>query len=130
MNQVKPLHEHKGASIDAALDFILLISPIPKTKTDSGLEIPDKAQRPVIYGYVARVGPEVKGVAQGDWVMFFPNTVETLFVNKQYGVLVNVIPEQGVACRMTTEMAQAAGCHLDSTDIKEVIESAQAVIAQ
>lgn len=118
---VEPIDHISGADIEACTDHIIVLRPARPDRTPSGLEIPKSAQKPYHYGYAARVGPEVKSVARGDWISFAHESSRDVFLDNPNNTMFTIVPEMGVYCRMTTQAVRELQLVLPQTDLMDVM---------
>lgn len=116
-----PSCEDLGIPYRAVWDHILVLRPAPLEKTASGLVIPDNAKKPYHYGFVFAVGPEVKNVAPGDFVIFEPSNARDVFFDDPNKTMFTVVSEPGVYLAMAKAKALEARLLMPQTDVIDVL---------
>lgn len=118
---IEPIDHVPGADIRACYDHIIVLRPVQAEKTQGGLVLPDSVRKPYHYGYAVRVGPKVETVAQGDWIIFAPESAREIFFDNPNRTMLTMVSEMGVYGAMTTEVVRRLGLELPQTDLEDVL---------
>lgn len=113
-------------SFAAVHDHVIVLQPLHAEKTKNGLVLPESAKKPYHYGYSAAVGPEVKGVNAGDFVLFDPASTTPVFFDNPNKTMFVVVPEAAIYARMTVEKAQEVGLEIPQLDVLDVLSRSKA----
>lgn len=120
IGKVVPL-DLTGGIVDAVYDHVLILRPLPSDETEGGIVLPDRAKIAEHYGYVARVGPKVEGVAPGDWVTFGIESARDIKLGDPTKAVLTVVSEQAIFCRLSTEKVRQLGLRMPELDIDKVL---------
>lgn len=110
----------------AVHDHVIVLQPLHAEKTKNGLVLPESAKKPYHYGYAAASGPEVKGVNQGDFVLFDPASATPVFFDNPNKTMFIVVPEPAIYLRMTTSKASELGLEMPQFDVLDVLHRSTA----
>lgn len=110
----------------AVHDHVIVLRPSSASRTKGGIELPQAAQKPYQYGFVAFVGPKVEGVNAGDWVLFDPTSTTPVFFDNPNKTIFEVVPEPAIYARLTPTKASELELQMPQMDALDVLSRSQA----
>lgn len=103
-------------------DHCLVLRPVPLDTTPGGVQLVEKSKKPYHYGYCFAVGPDVRGVAAGDWVLLEPAMCREVFFDNPNKTMFTVVPESGVYMTLSSSVSKELGLLIPQLDVIDVLQ--------
>lgn len=110
----------------AVHDHVLVLRPLPATRTKGGLVLPENAKKPYHYGYVFAAGPKCESVRPGEFVIFEPSNARDVFFDDPDKTCFTVVVEQAIWMRFSADVAKDLGLAMPQLDVIEVFSRTMA----